>query len=203
MTAVFVVYLLPFNISNRLRKSSRWAEPMGALVVAVSSGEGMVGFRWRERDRVTISFTVHCIQWNCYIQYAAKNSFHTVGIARRLNGDDHTVVQPYITDTLEWIILSIIERLSSFGVTQMYDCSTCRIYIRVHVGWCIGKCSLYRGVLYSTFFITVCTVLCHIVHVPRFHPVWVELEVARQLGWTSLVVLNPNTESHENHMRVT
>ena len=29
-----------------------------------------------------------------HVQYASKNSFHTVGIARRLNGDDHTVVRP-------------------------------------------------------------------------------------------------------------
>ena len=47
-----------------------------------------------------------------------------------------------ITDTLGRIILSIIERWFSFRDKKC-------IAVHVHVGWCIGKCPLYRGVLYS------------------------------------------------------
>ena len=43
-------------------------------------------------------------------------------------------------DTLGRIILSIIERLSSFK-DKMYS---------TIIGWCIRKCPLYRGVLYQS-----------------------------------------------------
>ena len=45
-----------------------------------------------------------------------------------------------IMDTLGWIVLSTIERLSSFRG---------KMYCHYIIGWCIGKCPLYRGILYS------------------------------------------------------